>query len=159
MTQERNIDVINKELAECREELRNVKGKETEVYTRIVGYYRSVKNWNKGKKSEFKQRVCFDPENKEAEAPADENAPASFVCFTKKTCPNCPAVKDFIASTGMDGIFCSVDDKEGLDKARGSNIFAVPTVIFYNADGKELSRAYNIKDIKEKLGIAEAAVV
>ena len=29
---------------------------ECEVYSRIVGYYRPVKNWNKGKKSEFKIR-------------------------------------------------------------------------------------------------------
>ena len=31
-------------------------GKETEVYSRITGYYRPVKNWNKGKKEEFKYR-------------------------------------------------------------------------------------------------------
>jgi ribonucleoside-triphosphate reductase (formate) len=29
---------------------------ETEVYSRIVGYYRPIKNWNDGKKSEFKER-------------------------------------------------------------------------------------------------------
>lgn len=30
-----------------------------EVYSRVVGYYRPVDNWNIGKKSEFKDRVCF----------------------------------------------------------------------------------------------------
>lgn len=159
MTKERNIDVINKELAECRDELQNVKGRETEVYTRIVGYYRSVKNWNKGKKAEFKQRVCFDPANKTEEAPVDENTVVSYLCFTKKTCPNCPAVKDFLASIEIDGEVLSVDDQGGLEKARSYNIFAVPTAIFFNADGKELFRAYNIKDIKEKLGITETAAV
>ncbi|MCF7861630.1 ribonucleoside triphosphate reductase [Candidatus Woesearchaeota archaeon] len=34
-------------------------GSVTEVYSRIVGYYRPVKNWNKGKKSEFEDRVTF----------------------------------------------------------------------------------------------------
>lgn len=34
-------------------------GEETEVYTRIVGYYRPVKNWNKGKKSEYKDRETY----------------------------------------------------------------------------------------------------
>ncbi len=29
-------------------------GKETEVYSRIVGYYRPVQQWNKGKQAEFK---------------------------------------------------------------------------------------------------------
>mgnify|MGYP003334218024 CR=1 FL=1 len=32
---------------------------ETEVYSRIVGYYRPVQNWNKGKKSEYKLRATF----------------------------------------------------------------------------------------------------
>jgi ribonucleoside-triphosphate reductase len=31
-------------------------GEETEVYSRIVGYYRPVQNWNPGKKSEFNER-------------------------------------------------------------------------------------------------------
>ena len=34
-------------------------GKATEVYARIVGYYRAIKNWNKGKKEEKKSRVSF----------------------------------------------------------------------------------------------------
>ncbi len=33
--------------------------KETEVYSRIVGYLRPVKQWNKGKKEEFKMRKEF----------------------------------------------------------------------------------------------------
>ncbi|HLD60253.1 MAG TPA: anaerobic ribonucleoside-triphosphate reductase [Candidatus Bilamarchaeaceae archaeon] len=31
-------------------------GKETEVYSRIVGYFRPVQNWNVGKKQEFEDR-------------------------------------------------------------------------------------------------------
>lgn len=34
-------------------------GGETEVYSRVVGYYRPVKNWNRGKKQEFKKRKTF----------------------------------------------------------------------------------------------------
>lgn len=32
----------------------------TEVYSRIVGYFRPVQTWNKGKKEEFSQRKVFD---------------------------------------------------------------------------------------------------
>jgi ribonucleoside-triphosphate reductase len=32
---------------------------ETEVYSRVVGYIRPVKQWNKGKKEEFKDRKMF----------------------------------------------------------------------------------------------------
>jgi ribonucleoside-triphosphate reductase len=34
-------------------------GSETEVYTRVVGYYRPVKMWNRGKQAEYKDRVEY----------------------------------------------------------------------------------------------------
>jgi ribonucleoside-triphosphate reductase len=34
-------------------------GKDTEVYSRVVGYYRPVKNWNVGKQEEFRQRLEY----------------------------------------------------------------------------------------------------
>ena len=30
-----------------------------EVYSRVVGYFRPVNQWNKGKQAEFHDRVCF----------------------------------------------------------------------------------------------------
>jgi len=35
-------------------------GNEAEVYTRIVGYYRPVSQWNKGKQMEYDDRVCYN---------------------------------------------------------------------------------------------------
>jgi ribonucleoside-triphosphate reductase len=32
-----------------------------EVYSRVVGYFRPVNQWNKGKKEEFSERNEFDP--------------------------------------------------------------------------------------------------
>jgi len=34
-------------------------GEETEVYSRIVGYYRPIQNWNNGKKAEYKDRRTY----------------------------------------------------------------------------------------------------
>lgn len=55
-------------------------GKETEVYSRIVGYLRSVKNWNVGKKEEFKDRktlkinsYVLKKANEESEQKISEN--------------------------------------------------------------------------------------
>ncbi len=48
-------------------------GEETEVYSRIVGYYRPVQNWNLGKKSEFNERRMFSLEK--ASVKVDEGAP------------------------------------------------------------------------------------
>jgi ribonucleoside-triphosphate reductase len=41
---------------------------ETEVYSRIVGYYRPVQHWNSGKKSEFNHRKLFVVNNNEQSA-------------------------------------------------------------------------------------------
>ncbi|MBQ4293455.1 MAG: ribonucleoside triphosphate reductase, partial [Lachnospiraceae bacterium] len=53
-------------------------GKETEVYSRITGYYRPVKNWNDGKAAEFKNRKTYEVGAKErggrAETVADSVA-------------------------------------------------------------------------------------
>lgn len=49
-------------LAELKEELKNVKGSECEVFSRVVGYYRPVQNWNPGKKEEFSMRKKFKAE-------------------------------------------------------------------------------------------------
>jgi len=35
-------------------------GEDTEVYSRVVGYYRPIQNWNAGKVEEFKDRLEFD---------------------------------------------------------------------------------------------------
>ena len=36
--------------------------RKTEVYSRIVGYFRPVQNWNEGKKQEFKDRLEYGVE-------------------------------------------------------------------------------------------------
>ena len=38
-----------KRIAELEKELENVKGTECEIYSRIVGYFRPIKQWNDGK--------------------------------------------------------------------------------------------------------------
>jgi ribonucleoside-triphosphate reductase len=58
----------NKEFVKCEEchqkdpSLRNFRV--TEVYSRVVGYIRPVEQWNKGKRSEFGDRVEFVVEQK-----------------------------------------------------------------------------------------------
>jgi anaerobic ribonucleoside-triphosphate reductase len=38
------------------EEKEKVFAVRTEVYSRVVGYYRPVQDWNEGKREEFKER-------------------------------------------------------------------------------------------------------
>ena len=38
----------------------NTKMIPTEIYSRVVGYFRPVNQWNEGKKEEFNQRKEYD---------------------------------------------------------------------------------------------------
>jgi anaerobic ribonucleoside-triphosphate reductase len=57
---------------------------ETEVYSRIVGYYRPVKNWNEGKRSEFSERTAFTVNGRTVlpAVPQPEQALAEAACVT-----------------------------------------------------------------------------
>jgi hypothetical protein len=63
---------IEARIAQLRGELAMVEGTPTEVYSRIVGYYRSVRNWNAGKRQEYGQRLVFRFPDGASMAPAPE---------------------------------------------------------------------------------------
>ena len=106
--EKRTLAQIDAEIEETRAALKDVHGTETEVYARIVGYYRAVKHWNKGKRDEFDQRKMFTLEaSKEyditaADQPCVRKAPAkmsaaepvtelnsvTYEMYTRQTCPN-----------------------------------------------------------------------
>src|SRR5271157_3138307 len=46
-------------IKELEMQLDNVHGTETEVYSRVVGYFQRVKGWNNGKQEEFRDRVMY----------------------------------------------------------------------------------------------------
>jgi anaerobic ribonucleoside-triphosphate reductase len=43
-----------------------------EVYSRVVGYYRPVQNWNVGKRQEFSERTTYDKAVKKRRKRGDE---------------------------------------------------------------------------------------
>ena len=55
----RPVEEIDADIAQVKKELEGARGTDCEVYSRIVGYYRDVRNWNKGKREEFKERKAF----------------------------------------------------------------------------------------------------
>ena len=57
----RTKEVIDAEILKHQVEFSKVKGTKTEVYTRIVGYYRNVDNFNIGKKEEYRERIEYAP--------------------------------------------------------------------------------------------------
>jgi len=54
-----SLKKINLQINKLKKKIKNIEGTECEVYSRIVGYYRSVKNWNPGRKAEYKKRKGF----------------------------------------------------------------------------------------------------
>jgi len=171
---------IDSRINELKEQLNNVEGKKSEVYARIVGYYRSVVNWNKGKSEEYGERVNFsDLETRNIEKPYTpepiveqteaieisfeekkleiENLDAaSFSFFFKETCPNCPPVKAVIDSISLEGNKINVDESNGLTEAMNSSVYSAPTVILYDADGSEIYRTGNAEKLKDFLKVQSA---
>jgi anaerobic ribonucleoside-triphosphate reductase len=59
VTQEER-QVIEGKIKLKEKEEKEVKGTECEVFARVCGFFTPVKQWNKGKAQEFKERVTFD---------------------------------------------------------------------------------------------------
>ncbi|MCR5495652.1 MAG: hypothetical protein K6F15_08450 [Treponema sp.] len=169
----RSLQQIENEIAQVQAELSSVQGTETEVYARIVGYYRAVRNWNRGKRDEFNHRKLFDIENTETTSYTlttpeqsstyelteksslnddffinqESSKEGYYELFTKKTCPNCPPVKDFMKNISLPGKNIDVDTDLGLSEAAEKGVFASPTVILYDSEGNEKARAHTVEEL------------
>lgn len=162
-TRQRTLEEIDAEIAETKAALKDVHGTQTEVYARIVGYYRAVRNWNKGKRDEFDHRKLFVYDGTTRETADDcanrtepatvivpaaaQEGPSRYECFLRRTCPNCPPVKAYLAGLAMDGAQVDVDSEAGLQAAAAKGVFAAPTVIFYDAQNREIGRAHNVAEL------------
>ena len=71
-------------------------GREAEVYSRITGYYRPVKNWNDGKSQEFLDRKEYL-----IDLNADPSKKEELLLFTTPTCASCKMVKASLAEAGI----------------------------------------------------------
>jgi len=137
-------------------------GKNTEVYSRITGYYRPVKNWNDGKSQEFKQRKTYqvneavsfgqiedEPETvvpTETPAVLADSAADKVLLFTTKTCPNCRVAKPMLDKAGVQ--YEVIDAEEQADLSRSLDIRQAPTLVTMHGEdahkyaGVQQIRAY-----------------
>ena len=72
----------------------------------------------------------------------------TYEFFMRKTCPNCPPVKEYVAGLDITGTFVDVDTKEGLERATELGILAAPTVVVFDTEGKECFRARTVQDLR-----------
>ena len=146
-------------------------GRDTEVYSRITGYYRPVRNWNDGKAQEFKDRLEYDVS---AElAPAIENmtapvaeavvepeaAPESFISegeslylFATATCPNCKIAAAMLERAGVEYEKLLAEENPELTKEFG--IRQAPTLVVVK--GGTVEKYAGVANVKRYLA-GEAA--
>ena len=137
-------------------------GAETEIYSRITGYYRPVKNWNDGKAQEYANRVNYDIENSSLKRPVstvvtlseeendvtfDQNAAKNMkYLFTTKTCPNCKIAKESLQGTD----YILIDAEENAELVEKYGVMQAPTlVVIEDGAAKKYVNASNIKRYAE----------
>ena len=152
-------------------------GKATEVYSRITGYYRPVRNWNDGKSSEFENRKTYEPEElfsvnrnlleeagvdeprvgtqtlgraNRVEAPKSNSDAEKVILVTTKTCPNCQAAKNYLNQAGIEYDVILADEADGAEIAVQYNISAAPTLIVQSGEAAELYS--NVSNIRAYIG-------
>ena len=138
-------------------------GKETEVYSRITGYYRPVKNWNVGKAQEYKDRLVY---NVTGAAPVEEfKKESACVCelnaeepkaapvtgkatlFSRVTCPNCRVAETLLGKAGVSYEKLIADDNKDLCLKYG--VKGAPTLVI--VDGENHVNYYSVPEIKKYL--------
>ena len=172
----RNLEAIDRDLAEAREALLNVEGMPTEVYSRIVGYYRSVRNWNRGKREEYGERklYCINDQELPAKLTVSKAASPSFsvvaeivkpeinaaavteeysygeeklLLFIRSACPACPSAKIAAGKLGIPVELVNTDTPSGMDTASMYNVMSTPTAILFDREGREIDRARDSRGI------------
>ncbi len=119
-------------------------GKETEVYSRITGYYRPVKNWNAGKSQEFKMRKTYDM-SKSSDVHVHDGACCQFgeqknaapklneiLLFTSPTCPNCKMAKMLLDKSGIH--YHMIDATTNVETTKAYGVKQAPTLVVPNGD-------------------------
>ena len=133
-------------------------GEDTEVYSRITGYYRPVKNWNDGKSKEFEMRKEYSLDNCEkkiekvkeeakkasAKAILKSDAKDGLLLFGTKTCPNCKMAKKLLDKKHITYEFVDAEDMPDMTKQFG--VKKAPTLV---VNGKNQELIENLSNIKK----------
>jgi len=122
-------------------------GENTEVYSRITGYYRPVQNWNDGKAQEYKERKLYDIDKsvlkhkgvKETEVAAptvEVPETESVMLFTTPTCPNCKIAKAKLDKAGV--AYEVINANENAELVGRFGVKGAPTLVVAGSKKYEL---------------------
>ena len=143
-------------------------GAQTEVYSRITGYYRPVQNWNDGKLQEYRNRTEYDVEHSMLKRPVsalvtlsndmedvqvDVEQPSDVkYLFTTKTCPNCKLAKEYLKNEN----YIIVDAEENAELVARYGVMQAPTLVV--VDGDSYRKYVNASNIKRYVQSTRQAV-
>ena len=71
-----------------------------------------------------------------------------YKLFFTPMCPKCPAIKEFMKGTDIEGEFIDATYPEGLEKARRYEVISVPAVLFLDDNDKIVSTAHSLEEVK-----------
>ena len=137
----------------------------TEIYSRITGYYRPISNWNDGKTKEYDMRKEYVIEDlKESNSPIKDedkniteeskkaNAFKGYLLFGTKTCPNCEIAKRKLAENNVAYEF--IDAEEMPDLTEKYEIMSAPTLVAFNDKGYDkVVNASNIINFVDNINL------
>ena len=136
-------------------------GKETEVYSRITGYYRPLKNWNAGKTQEFKERKEYDAmtsmnvhteksdvviRDNDCECKSEYKPEGEILLFATKTCPKCKMAEMMLDKANIS--YKIIDAEENVELTKSYHVTEAPTMIIPN--GQKIENPSNIKKYIEE---------
>lgn len=136
-------------------------GNETEVYSRITGYYRPVKNWNDGKTQEYRDRRVYDVMHSvmhKKETPLEDVQRPSVheqvkaklphgrrvMLFTTKTCPNCKTAGALLEKAHVSYEIIDAEDHQEL--VRAYDVMQAPTLVV--GQGNAFEKYSNVANIR-----------
>ena len=144
-------------------------GKDTEVWSRITGYYRPVQNWNDGKVQEFKDRKEYNighshftggihrheaccgngtvAHGMQPEEVGTVSAAHTAQLFTRTTCPNCRVAEKMLDKAGF--AYENLTAEEHPELCREYGIKGAPTLVL--SDGVHFEKYYGVAEIKKLL--------
>ena len=90
-----------------------------EVYSRVVGYFRPVHNWNEGKRQEFAERIEFtEKDSLEKQQGVSVVCSSRYKIFTFPNCDKCEQVKSHMKEQGIDFDVVNLKSPEGNSEFR-----------------------------------------
>ncbi len=124
-------------------------GADTEVYSRITGYYRPVANWNDGKIEEYKHRKTYDLENSNLKCSQDkeEKNDNKIILVKTSTCPNCKMAETLLDKEKV--VYEKLDANLNKEFCEEYGIKQAPTLVIFNKD--KVKKITNISNIKKYL--------